>query len=222
MFDKKKPRKVNALITGLDAAGKTTILYKLKLGEVVTTIPTIGFNVESVDYKEIQLTGWDLGGRGGSRHLYRHYLTNTQAVIYVVDANDQDRAKRSAYELAILLRQAPDLPVVVVANKQDLPNALSPKELREEMGLLKVLKGHPWTILGLSAVGDQTIDHEHSFETFRTKLMEWLSYQTKDLAKRMQEAERERNSVKTNDIVKKNGTVQKFNSFVGRIWNAIF
>ena len=98
MFDKKKPRKVNALITGLDAAGKTTILYKLKLGEVVTTIPTIGFNVESVDYKEIQLTGWDLGGRGGSRHLYRHYLTNTQAVIYVVDANDQDRAKRDKIE----------------------------------------------------------------------------------------------------------------------------
>ena len=36
-------------MVGLDAAGKTTILYKLKLGEVVTTIPTIGFNVETVE-----------------------------------------------------------------------------------------------------------------------------------------------------------------------------
>lgn len=51
---------------GLDAAGKTTILYKLKLGEVVTTIPTIGFNVETVEYKNISFTGaWGLVyGRG--------------------------------------------------------------------------------------------------------------------------------------------------------------
>ena len=45
MFGKKDMR---ILMVGLDAAGKTTILYKLKLGEVVTTIPTIGFNVETV------------------------------------------------------------------------------------------------------------------------------------------------------------------------------
>ncbi|XP_026679909.1 ADP-ribosylation factor 4 [Diaphorina citri] len=45
------------LMVGLDAAGKTTILYKLKLGEVVTTIPTIGFNVETVEYKNICFTG---------------------------------------------------------------------------------------------------------------------------------------------------------------------
>ena len=48
---------------GLDAAGKTTILYKLKLGEVVTTIPTIGFNVESVVYKNINFSVWDVGGQ---------------------------------------------------------------------------------------------------------------------------------------------------------------
>ena len=57
-------------MVGLDAAGKTTILYKLKLGEVVTTIPTIGFNVETVEYKNISFTVWDVGGQdkvGGSR-----------------------------------------------------------------------------------------------------------------------------------------------------------
>lgn len=54
---------------GLDAAGKTTILYKLKLGEVVTTIPTIGFNVETVEYKNISFTGkrLELEARGQSR-----------------------------------------------------------------------------------------------------------------------------------------------------------
>lgn len=65
-------------VVGLDAAGKTTILYKLKLGEVVTTIPTIGFNVETVDYKNVSFTVWDVGGQDKIRPLWRHYFQNTQ------------------------------------------------------------------------------------------------------------------------------------------------
>ena len=59
------------LMVGLDAAGKTTILYKLKLGEIVTTIPTIGFNVETVQYKKINFTVWDVGGQGTVSKLTR-------------------------------------------------------------------------------------------------------------------------------------------------------
>ena len=47
---------------GLDAAGKTTILYNLKLGEVVSSVPTIGFNVENLEYKKVKFTVWDIGG----------------------------------------------------------------------------------------------------------------------------------------------------------------
>nr|KAF6495999.1 hypothetical protein HJG63_010269 [Rousettus aegyptiacus] len=54
-------KEMRILMVGLDAAGKTTILYKLKLGEIVTTIPTIGFNVETVEYKNISFTVWDVG-----------------------------------------------------------------------------------------------------------------------------------------------------------------
>ena len=81
------------LMVGLDAAGKTTILYKLKLAEVVTTIPTIGklmlsislfetmhccqnytgFNVETVEYKNINFTVWDVGGQDKIRPLWKHY-----------------------------------------------------------------------------------------------------------------------------------------------------
>ena len=43
---------------GLDAAGKTTILYKLKLGQSVNTIPTVGFNVETVTYKNVKFNVW--------------------------------------------------------------------------------------------------------------------------------------------------------------------
>lgn len=69
---------VISIPVGLDAAGKTTILYKLKLGEVVTTIPTIGFNVETVEYKNISFTVWDVGGQDKIRRLWRHYFQNTQ------------------------------------------------------------------------------------------------------------------------------------------------
>lgn len=69
---------VRILMVGLDAAGKTTILYKLKLGEIVTTIPTIGFNVETVEYKNISFTVWDVGGQDKIRPLWRYYFQNTQ------------------------------------------------------------------------------------------------------------------------------------------------
>merc|ERR1712205_234986 len=65
LFSKQEMR---ILMVGLDAAGKTTILYKLKLGEIVTTIPTIGFNVETVEYKNISFTVWDVGGQDKIRH----------------------------------------------------------------------------------------------------------------------------------------------------------
>ncbi|KAL5541449.1 hypothetical protein UlMin_009159 [Ulmus minor] len=83
LFAKKDMR---ILMVGLDAAGKTTILYKLKLGEIVTTIPTIGFNVETVEYKNISFTVWDVGGQDKIRPLWRHYFQNTQGLIFVVDS----------------------------------------------------------------------------------------------------------------------------------------
>ena len=69
------------LIHGLDAVGKTTVLYRLKLGEAVTTIPTIGFNVESIDYKGVHFTLWDVGGCDKIRPLWRHYYQNTSVSI---------------------------------------------------------------------------------------------------------------------------------------------
>lgn len=60
-------REMRILILGLDGAGKTTILYRLQVGEVVTTIPTIGFNVEQVTYKNLKFQVWDLGGQTSIR-----------------------------------------------------------------------------------------------------------------------------------------------------------
>merc|ERR1711923_178455 len=67
------------------------ILCRLQLGEVVTTIPTIGFNVERLEYGKMNMTVWDIGGQMKIRPLWRHYFVGTQALIYVVDSNDVDR-----------------------------------------------------------------------------------------------------------------------------------
>ncbi|CAN6446289.1 unnamed protein product [Victoria cruziana] len=102
LFAKKEMR---ILMVGLDAAGKTTILYKLKLGEIVTTIPTIGFNVETVEYKNISFTVWDVGGQDKIRPLWRHYFQNTQGLIFVVDSNDRDRVIEARDELHRMLNE---------------------------------------------------------------------------------------------------------------------
>merc|ERR1712157_107702 len=60
-------KEVRILILGLDHGGKTTILYRLQVDEVVQTIPTIGFNVETVQYKNIKFQVWDLGGQTSIR-----------------------------------------------------------------------------------------------------------------------------------------------------------
>ena len=98
-------KEMRILMVGLDAAGKTTILYKLKLGEIVTTIPTIGFNVETVEYKNISFTVWDVGGQDKIRPLWRHYYQNTQGLIFVVDSNDKDRVGEAHDELHRMLSE---------------------------------------------------------------------------------------------------------------------
>lgn len=134
LFAKKEMR---ILMVGLDAAGKTTILYKLKLGEVVTTIPTIGFNVETVEYKNVSFTVWDVGGQDKIRPLWRHYFQNTQGLIFVVDSNDRDRVTEARDELHRMLNEDElrDATLLVFANKQDLPNAMSVAEITDKLGL---------------------------------------------------------------------------------------
>merc|ERR1712007_71678 len=124
------------LMVGLDAAGKTTILYKLKLGEVVTTIPTIGFNVETLEYKNLNFTVWDVGGQDKIRRLWRHYYQGTNGLIYVVDSNDRDRCEDAREELSKMLAEDEmrDAVLLVFANKQDLPNAMTATEVSQKLG----------------------------------------------------------------------------------------
>jgi ADP-ribosylation factor protein 1 len=140
------------LMVGLDAAGKTTILYKLKLGETATTIPTIGFNVETVQYKKLEFTMWDVGGQDRIRPLWRHYYHGSDAVIFVVDSNDRDRVEVARDELHRLLAEEElrGASVLVLANKQDLPQSMPAAELADKVGLHGV-KHHDWYVQACSA-----------------------------------------------------------------------
>lgn len=69
---------VRILMLGLDSAGKTTILYRLQIGDVVSTIPTIGFNVETLQYKNVKFQVWDLGGQTSIRPYWRCYYGGTK------------------------------------------------------------------------------------------------------------------------------------------------
>ena len=92
VFSDFSERHAKILMLGLDAAGKTTVLYKLKLNEVVSTIPTIGFNVETVKPgKNVSFTVWDVGGQDKIRPLWRHYFTGTEGLVFVVDSADKTR-----------------------------------------------------------------------------------------------------------------------------------
>ncbi|XP_063683286.1 ADP-ribosylation factor-like [Bolinopsis microptera] len=135
------------LMVGLDGAGKTTILYKLKLGEVVTTIPTIGFNVETTEYQNVSFTVFDVGGQDKLRPLWKHYYTNTQGIIFVVDSNDKERLIEARKELERMTQEDElrDAILLVFANKKDLTSACSVADVTDALGL-QGMKNRQWHI----------------------------------------------------------------------------
>ncbi|XP_069968403.1 uncharacterized protein Arl4 isoform X2 [Bactrocera oleae] len=131
---------------GLDSAGKTTALYRLKFDQYLNTVPTIGFNCEKVQgilgkAKGIQFLVWDVGGQEKLRPLWRSYTRCTDGILFVVDSVDVERMEEAKMEL-MRTAKCPDnqgVPVLILANKQDLPGARSPKELEKLLGLHELL-----------------------------------------------------------------------------------
>jgi small GTP-binding protein len=146
-----KKRNVRVIMVGLDSVGKTTILYKLKSNENIKTIPTIGFNIENLEYKGLKISMWDIGGQDNFRPLWKTYYFGTNAVIYVVDSTDRDRIEIN-YETLHTMFSTQDLEsahLLVYANKQDMPQAMTPQEISEALNL-KILSCK-WNIVGTLA-----------------------------------------------------------------------
>eukprot|EP00656_Telonema_subtile_P010313 TRINITY_DN14948_c0_g6_i1.p1 TRINITY_DN14948_c0_g6~~TRINITY_DN14948_c0_g6_i1.p1 ORF type:complete len:181 (-),score=34.62 TRINITY_DN14948_c0_g6_i1:113-655(-) len=157
LFKKKETR---LLILGLDNAGKTTILHKFQApgSSPVQTVPTVGFNMETVQHKNVELQVWDLGGQTSIRPYWRCYYLNTSGIIYVVDSTDRERTaiSKQSFDLMRAEEELVNVPIAVLANKQDMPGAMAPEEVAAALGLPEVMD-RPWAIFKTSAIKDEGV-----------------------------------------------------------------
>ena len=146
-----KPEK-KILLLGLDNAGKTTILYNLNLGSVITTTPTVGFNVESVDTPKVSFRVWDLGGQSTIIPYWRCYFDDTACLIFVIDTSDNDRLDM-AYDRLKIVVEDPSMTapyVAIFANKQDLENVVSVSSIATKISRI-IPPDRSWRVFATSA-----------------------------------------------------------------------
>ena len=140
------------IILGIQNAGKTTILYRLALGQLVKTTPTIGSNVEEINYNNVKFQAWDLGGQENMRSVWDVYYSNTDGVIFVIDSNDKDNYEESKNQFYKILQNETlkNAVILIFANKQDL---ITSKKVNEiiEIYELDSIKNHVWHIQPCSA-----------------------------------------------------------------------
>lgn len=145
------------LLLGLDGAGATTILYQLVLGKRLETIPTLGVNREIISAEGMELECWDIGGMDKMRPLWPRYARDSDGVIFVVDATDIPRMRLAAEELSKLYSSASRKnlknrhhPLLIFANKQDLPHAATPDQVHKIMKIsslpVQVVKIFPCSV----------------------------------------------------------------------------
>ncbi|XP_076150718.1 ADP-ribosylation factor-like protein 14 isoform X3 [Alosa pseudoharengus] len=140
------------LLLGLDSAGKSTVLYKLKYNQQFFTVPTIGFNVEMIatkrKRKKLALTVWDIGGQKKMRPHWKNFYQDTAGLIFVVDCSDRERLSEAHKEFDRILRNEHlrGLPVVIFANKQDISGAMTVGEITETFNLHKTCCDRDWYV----------------------------------------------------------------------------
>ncbi|OAG29005.1 hypothetical protein NEDG_01144 [Nematocida displodere] len=163
VFSKPTPRKV--LMVGMDNAGKTTILYGVHAKHSReagnnTTIPTVGFNVETIKIESVTITVWDIGGQKKLRTLWAFYADALSGLIYVIDIQDRNRWEEAVEELKKILDKDTDAagnkcPVLILANKIDMIPESKIEETKESLvSLIKpnqLFAGRQWRLITCSA-----------------------------------------------------------------------
>ncbi|NXA12455.1 ARL14 protein, partial [Sapayoa aenigma] len=153
-----KPSRVkqtNILMLGLDFAGKSTLLCKFRYKDGFLTLPTIGFNVDMIGTREgFTLTFWDVGGQEKMRQFWSNFLEDADGLLYVVDSSDKRRLEESRREFELILKTESmrNIPVVVLANKQDLPGALNAEEVTRRFKMKKYCSDRNWYVQPCCAI----------------------------------------------------------------------
>jgi len=138
-------------MVGLDAAGKTTILYTLKCKPTQEMI-IMGWNLEKAKYKNLELSVFDLGGQEKTQTLRRRLLENIDGVIFMVDSQDKERGENAAEELRWVSSElAAEKPILIFANKQDLGDIMHLEEIKRILRL-QDLKQKNWHIQPCCAI----------------------------------------------------------------------
>ncbi|XP_077481156.1 ADP-ribosylation factor-like protein 4D [Stigmatopora argus] len=150
---------LHVVVIGLDSAGKTSLLYRLKLKEFVETIPTKGFNAEKVKVpvggsRPVTFHVWDVGGQEKLRPLWKSYTRRTDGLVFVVDASEVERMEEAKAELHKICRSSENqgVPVLILANKQDLATALPVSQVEKLLGVQELSAGTLRHVHSCSAV----------------------------------------------------------------------
>lgn len=132
------------LLLGLDNAGKTTLLHRLRSGELKHFPPTDRpYQTEKFSPSPgLSFQAWDLGGHEAVRHLWEDYVCECSAVLFLVDATDANRLEEASFELDALIGEGivEDVPIAILFNKCDLPEALPSKELCQKLSYDEIVK----------------------------------------------------------------------------------
>lgn len=150
---KAKEKEVRVLMVGLDNAGKTTIVKRVNGEDISTISPTLGFNIKTMSFRGYRMNIWDVGGQKTLRSYWRNYYEATDGMVWVVDSADVRRLRDCKDELHKLLgeEKLAGSSLLIFANKQDIPGALTKKEIAQVLELDQMEKRH-WHIEGCSAV----------------------------------------------------------------------
>jgi len=125
-------------LVGLQNSGKTTLVNVISTGQFnEDMIPTVGFNMRKVTKGNVTIKLWDIGGQPRFRSMWERYCRGVNAIVYVVDAADHDKFETTKKELYDLLSKPPlsGIPLLVLGNKNDLPEAVGVEELIERLDL---------------------------------------------------------------------------------------
>ena len=204
------------ILLGIQNAGKTTILYRLSLGQLVKTTPTIGSNVEEISYNNVKFQAWDLGGQESTRSVWDVYFINADAIIYVVDSHDEnyDDSKNQFYKL-LKNEQLKEAVILIFANKQDLPGAKSVDDIIKIYELADI-RDHIWHIQPCSAqtgegliTGIKWLSDQLVFKTSNSFPINPYTSSDNDLSTKNISKERPTESVVEN--INNTNTVEKIN-----------
>ncbi|XP_012301166.2 ADP-ribosylation factor-like protein 4A [Aotus nancymaae] len=170
-------------ILGLDWAGKTTVLYRLQFDEFVKTVPTKGFNAEKIkvtlgNSKTVTFHFWDVGGQEKLRPLWKLHTRCTDGIVFVVDSVDVERMEEAKTELYKITKISENqgVPVLIVANKQDLRNSLSLSEIEKLLAVGELSSSALWHVQPNCAIkGDglkEGLEKRHGVIIQRRKMLQ--------------------------------------------------